>query len=98
MAAERYQAAKFLTISITFSGSNVYNVIAAVIRKSVKTLFNYQGLFYEVEWQSPAALMHEWDADGEICRNRFLLYEVHKCPLTKWSTNCRMIIGLQSVE
>ena len=42
-------------------------------------------LFYEVDWQSPSALMYEWETDGEIdtcgqCGKMILTYDVHKCP------------------
>ena len=42
-------------------------------------------LFYEVDWQSPSALMYEWETDGEIntcgqCGKIILTYDVHKCP------------------
>ncbi len=42
-------------------------------------------LFCEVDWQSPAALMHEWEINGEVCTcdqcgKMFLSYDVHQCP------------------
>lgn len=59
-------------------------------RDDFMDLCNYQEniaeqLFDEVDWQSPSALLDEWERNGEIgicreCRKLYLNFNARKCP------------------